>query len=194
MRIRGTFLMVVMATAALMLGMIFVSGCGSKADGPDAPQTRQDGLPASSNDVEYADGWDSLVINANLAKTVIDGHAHWSSNHNCAQRPVFGAYAPATWNKIAKNMNSAVKGGVAPTPYCVEAPNTTRSLYGGTADVMIYGTTAGSPTTKRTIFEYKDGKVCSTIVDHAVADDLYSVINDLILMADKEDCPFPNWH
>ena len=145
------------------------------------PPHREITLTPVSKNIIYAIGWSDLLINANYAKTTVTVAAHFSTTRNACGKEAYGPIEMDAWNDLATHMNAAIKAGPSRNEYCVAAPLDGKYM-DGTVEVKVNGAT-------RTLYEFKDWQICSTIEDHKTSDALLALLNQLIILADKEDCP-----
>ncbi len=147
---------------------------------PPAPPV--DELTPISPNVVYSTGWGEMTVNANYAKTTITLGAHFATNRNACGKDAYGSIDLELWNALAKNTNLAIQGGTRTEMNCVDPPTETYKFMDGTVEVKLAQGT-------RTLYELKNGQICSSIQDKVVSDALLRAINQLIVVADKEDCP-----
>lgn len=140
------------------------------------------GLPATSPNVIYATGWSVMIIHANYAKTTIDSGAHLTTDRNACGKDAYAAIALDEWNNFSKNVNLAIQKPPVQDEYCVSPPTDTYKYMDGSVKIT---TDHG----ERLLYETVDYQICSTISDHKLSDTLLALINQLILDADKTNCP-----
>lgn len=155
---------------------------GSGSDNNNNNGNNDNGLPATSPNVTYATGWSTVTINANYAKTTVNSTAHFSTTRNACGKDAYNVIALDEWNNFSKNVNLAIQQPSLQEEYCVPAPTDTYKYMDGTTKIL---TDHG----ERILYEVRDYQICSTIQDHQISDALLSVVNQIILDADKTDCP-----
>jgi hypothetical protein len=183
----------------LTFGLIcFAFGCANKSptntqetnspalNSPPLNQANTPTLPPQPQTL-FAEGWQNLIINANSAKTDVDAIAHFKTSRNACGRGADGVLELPEWNSVAQHLNSAVSLGPSQNPYCVPIPDTFPYMDNSVEVVL--------NREKRTLYEVRDGQICSTISDHNVSDALLGDIQKIILFADKQDvdtaeCPW----
>jgi hypothetical protein len=172
------------------IAMLFAVGCGSQPSQPaqptpdandPAPVNDQRNGPPAPPEATVAKGWSELIINANSAKTTVSPFGHFATTRNACGKDAFGVVVLADWNSLAKNLNLAVEGTPAPQEYCVAIPESYPYM-NDSVQVKLERET-------RTLYELKNGQICSNIQDHATADALLADVQKMILVADKEECP-----
>lgn len=156
-------------------------GCQSGSNLTDAGSTPvAQNSPAPS--AVIADGWTSLQIQANYAKTTVDSFAHWVTNRNACGKDADGALELDLWNRLVTAVNHAVAHPSLAEARC--QANDAQSKMDGTAEVTL---TEG----KRILIETRDSsEICTYVNDEAQSKQLIDAINEIVLIADKEDCPF----
>jgi hypothetical protein len=165
--------------------LIFATpGCLSNSD--SLVNAREENVPAPSTSPSpsstaiYAEGWNTVVIVANYAKTKVDRIGHWMTSRNACGKEADGALDLAFWNQLAHAINKGIALEPMSAPRCTPLPANTKM--DGTADVfMDHGV--------RTLVEVKDSEICTTIKDEKTANDLIEAISHIVEIADKEDCP-----
>ncbi len=184
-----------MICSKLLLILIFLTliGCNGGSErtvNPSVPDpvpphdTGEDNtdLNPTSPQVTYASKWTSVTLLANSAKTIIDSLGHFSTNRNACGKDAYGSIALEVWNPLAKNLNLAIEKDPPYNDYCIPIPETNNKYMDGTVEIkMEQG--------NRKLYELRDNQICSTIADPQVSDILFGIINKLIIIADKEDCP-----
>lgn len=183
------FLSSFLATLALFSIGIPLSGCQSELNSSDSnPDALND--PASNSpppaSAALADGWTQVLIQANYAKTKVDAFAHWNTNRNACGKDADGALELEVWNRLVTAVNHAVTHPLLAEPRCQPKDQNSEnaSKMDGTAQVTH---TQG----KFTLIEVRDtGEICSFVKDEAYSKQLIQAITDIVLIADKEDCPF----
>ncbi len=176
-------------TLFILIAFIFI-GCGKRASfevqSPLPPPPPEDtvNLTPLSPSITYASGWSMMTITANYAKTVVDVGAHFNTSRNACGKDAYGAIGLEAWNKISLNTNTAIKDGLTLTDYCVPLPedNIYLARIGINVEVKLERRT-------ETLYEIKDGQICSSIRNHQVSDELLNALTQVIIDADKEDCP-----
>lgn len=164
------------------LGTLAVfSGCQSGSNTTDDVNT-----PTAQNSpaptAVIADGWTSINIQANYAKTTVDSFAHWVTNRNACGKDADGALELELWNRLVTAVNHAVTHPSLADARC--QANDAQSKMDGTAEVTL---TQG----KRILIEARDSsEICTYLNDETQSKQLIDAINEIILIADKEDCPF----
>jgi len=184
----ATFLVIVSAS---------ISGCAAPEEVAPEPQQTPSGsenLPPTdelnprSAQVVYPSGWGEIVINANYAKTTVTVGAHFATTRNACGRDAYGGIDLATWNALAQNANLALQSEPNTSEeYCVDPPADALRWMDGTVDIKL--PQANGTLKTRTLYEARNGLICSTIRDKTVSDALLGTINQMVLIADKEDCP-----
>lgn len=173
----------------------FAIGCANKSSSnsqeASSPSRNSptDNTPVTPPQVQtvFADGWQNLVITANSAKTNLDSVAHFKTDRNACGRGADGVLELPEWNSVSQNLNVVVKQRPAQDPYCVNIPDAWPYMDNSVEVVL--------DREKRTLYEVRDGQICSTISDHSVSDALLADIHKIIRFADKQDvdpaeCPW----
>ena len=175
----------------LSVMMILNLGCNdssSSAPPPPAdPNTNNDNAAITPPPVqaEFVDAknWDSLNLLANFAKTQIDTAAHFVTTRNACGKDAMGSVTISTWNIIATDVNAAIV--LEPLKdenlFCIPFPDSMKM--DGTLDVALTG---GK---KREIYSNRGGQICSTISNPQLSNELLNAINQVVVAADREDCP-----
>jgi hypothetical protein len=145
------------------------------SEGP-APAT----TPPPSTTAIYAEGWNSMVITANYAKTKVDRIGHWTTTRNACGKDADGALELNFWNQLANAINKGIAVEPMSQSRCIPMPANTKM--DGVADVFLEQGV-------RTLLEVRGDEICTTIKDEKVAADLIEVISHVVDTADKEDCP-----
>lgn len=171
------------------LGMI---GC-SQRPVPTAEEPAQDQKKQKTEVVEppahepppavvYAEGWREFTLVANSAKTQVTIAGHFTTSRNACGYPVWGPIELTLWNKFAKAANQAVKTEFLPAgnEYCIEFPS--RFKMDGTVEIKL------EDEKKVRLYEMRNWEICSTLSQHALSDELLGYLNDLLILADKEEC------
>jgi hypothetical protein len=165
-----------------------IIGCGSPENKNnalhkqnDTPPDAEELSPTSSN-VVYADHWSDITITANYAKTVVDVGAHFITSRNACGKDAYGAIELELWNTISKNANLATSTPPRQEDLCIDPPTDTYKYMDGTVEIKI-------DDKKETLYEFKGGQICSRIQDPEINKKLIDSINQIIQLADKEDCP-----
>lgn len=136
------------------------------------------------------EGWTQLIMFANSAKTTIDTMAHFNTNRNACGKDAYGVIRPSDlWNKLIKYTNLAIKNPPRTEEYCTSTHQELDSngYYKKYMDGSVQAVVDGG--TKRTLFEQKGSDICTTIDDPLVSNTLFTILNQIVLIADKEDCP-----
>jgi hypothetical protein len=157
------------------------------ACGGGDPQAPAATPPAPAVEMVWADGWDKVELLANYAHTVIDSGAHFTTDRNACGFPGYGVLDMNLWNQLATDLNAFIKAAKLTDERCTDVPDGygVTFKFDGTADVDLL---AG---TKMMLFENRNWTVCSLIQDQALHQRLMDEINQVVLMADKEDCQRP---
>ncbi|MCM2276648.1 MAG: hypothetical protein NDJ89_01060 [Oligoflexia bacterium] len=183
-------LRILIPTAAIL--SILASGCGDPRGPEQGTPPATGGDPATSppsgspdvNGALYAVGWDTVIINANYAKTTVDHVAHFLTTRNACGRDAYGAIELGVWNQFTESLNAAMLEAPLEEPRCRTVE--TYSKMDGTAEALLEGR-------KRLLFEVRGhSEVCTTIRDRATEEKLFSAITAIVLAADKEDCSLVN--
>jgi hypothetical protein len=170
------------------------SGCADKSEGDEAGEAS---IPPTSADLVYADGWTELALDANSAKNRVDTMGHYHTDKNYCQKPGEGVYSVAAWNRMSATLNKAVTAGTLSKARCWDSPNGSKFYNKGIAELSISRPPANNPgaapvTSKRVLFEYKSGQICTTLDDATLADSLMEQIEMTLKLTDKadaQDCP-----
>jgi hypothetical protein len=174
------------ALTALVLLSVF-SGCAEKTDKASTDQAAGDAsLSPNSPDLIEIKGWTGVEIGANSATTTINQSGHYLTDHNLCTHKAEGVYDVATWNSLVTTLNTVAITAPMSTHRCVDSPSGSKFYNKGTVDLMpVHGA-------KRSLFEYKNGQICSSISDVALSNSLMDLIEKTILLADRaeiHDCP-----
>ena len=172
-----------------LLILFLILGCGlhSNKENPYLDSSNQGSnsaveLNPTSPDIVYSEGWNELIIRANSAKTTIDTYAHFKTDRNACGRDAYGAIHLDDWNNLAKGVNFSIEKGPANSWHCVPTPQEDRKYMDGTVEISAGGK-------KRILYQIMDGLICSSVGDPFTSNLLLSAINNIIIIADKEDCP-----
>lgn len=171
--------------------IIMAAGCNkavTSTPGP-APMPSSTSPPADTNpatqptQVLYASGWQEITILANWAMTKVDAAAHFSTSRNGCGKEEYGAIDLALWNKIADGANNLSKTEPLPQSdeYCI--PIFDGNKMDGTVELIL------TPALKKPLFEARYDKICTTIANKELAENFLHIINEIVIMADKEGCP-----
>lgn len=175
-------------TKMVFLLMLLCVGCGKQNSNPSLSgpsqviETGEDLTPYSEKDV-YAQGWEGVVIDAYWAKTTVTPSAHFITNRNACGKDAYGAIDLETWNHFAANLNQIIAMNPSETETCVDPPTEAVKFMNGTVEVNLENKR------KKILFEFKDWQICHKIKDLKVATETLNLVNQLIITADKEDCP-----
>jgi len=182
----------------VLLILVFILGCAKSdstptdAVAPAAPRPAtahnptEDGsdLTPLSPNVIYAIEWNEVDITANSAITQVGIGAHFSTSRNACGREAYGPLKLEVWNNFATQLNAALKAGPRIVDFCVAIPDD--DIYfqrtGLTVDVK---TDHGV----KPLYELRDGQICSKIKSATISNALLKAIRDVIIAADKEECP-----
>jgi len=174
----------------------FIFACNQKANPPppiETPATEtetpppveeEEELTPISSQVSYAVGWTEMIITANYAKTTVTTGAHFGTSRNACGKDAYGAIQLEVWNSLADNVNLAIEQEPSREEHCVSIPedNLYLNRTGLTVDLKM-------DNGNRSLFEIKDGQICTAIKDHDASKALIEAINSVIIAADKEECP-----
>lgn len=159
--------------------------------------TSQANPPASAPDPDaaetpdsVAEGWSQLTMVANYAKTTLDTMAHFNTSRNACGKDAYGAVQSSElWNKMVQNINAAVQSPPRSEAYCAPANQEldANGYYKKTMDGTVEAKLADG--SKRQLFEQRGSDICTTIQDPTLSATLLRNLNELVLLADKEDCP-----
>jgi hypothetical protein len=180
------------ALIALFATLAFASaGCAEKGE-----EGEVDGaMPEYSQDIQYADGWTELNFDANSAKSRVNTMGHYHTDKNICQKPGDGVYSVAAWNKLVGDLNRVAGLTDLATPRCWDSPNGSKFYNKGLAELTITRSSSQGPSTavtKKKLFEFKNGQICTAISDAALADTLMEQVETtlkLIDRADAQECP-----
>jgi len=161
---------------------LFIVGCGSKAEKTDqaAADVSQNPVPT----VEYASGWEEVIIDSPQAKVTIDQLGHFSTNRNACLMREAGVLKLDDWNTFAKGMNVAAKEQPLAEAACFPVVTSRYGFtpgYVGTVEIKINNS-------KRIIYEIKGNDICSTIPDTDISKNLNNTINNILATAASEGC------
>lgn len=168
--------------ASLIIVFFLASGCSSNsgqstADAITTPSSEASPIPAAI----IADGWSQLLIQANWAKIRVDSFAHWTTSRNACGKDADGALNLPLWNRLVSALNHASVTAPLSEPRCHS--HDSQSKMDGTAELTL---NQG----KRVLLEARDsGEICTTIRDEAESKKLLEAVQEIILIADQEDCP-----
>jgi hypothetical protein len=167
--------------SVLMLAALAM-GCGSKTSGDNGGNALDaTGLDPTSSNVTYAKDWTDLQIDANFAHTSMDNAGHFTSSRNACGKRADGVISLADWNQIAGALNTAVSKPPLASEQCVDITQDFNTFkMDGTAAVTL------ANGTKRQILEVKGSQ---TIGDPQAATALVTLVNQIVVAADKQDCP-----
>jgi hypothetical protein len=171
----------------MAIPVLLTLGCAAQPEVPkpipandQVPPGNQVVLPPQPPEATTASNWTELTIQANSAKTTVSTAAHFATDRNACGKDAYGVMGLDDWNSLANHLNVAVLQEPASTPYCVATPDS----YPYMNDSVVVALTQG----KRTLYELKDGQICSTVQDHQLSDALLADIQKVIVSADKEEC------
>lgn len=162
------------ATATITLG-----GCAPDPS-PYRNSAQEAAPPAPDPTISYAEGWNSLLITANFAKTSADTAGHYSTSRNACGKDADGAMDIAAWNRFAKAMNAALAARALTEPRCSALQAV--SKFDGTAEAQL-------PNGKRLLLEVRGMDLCSTVDDAELTRELFEAVSSVVDLADKEECP-----
>jgi hypothetical protein len=167
----------------ILLLMACGPGNSRRSNGQNLPPDFEELSPTSSR-VVYPDGWEEITINANWAKTLVNTTAHFTTSRNACGKDAYGAFDLETWNNLSKDLNAMLKMPRLQEDFCVDPPETPDYKFmDGSVELK-----PDNSNVKQTVFEYKDGRICSRIKDPKLSNKLLNLIQKVIIMADKEDC------
>jgi hypothetical protein len=145
---------------------------------------------ASGTPDAVAEDWSQLTMLANYAKTTLDTMAHFNTSRNACGKDAYGAIqSSGLWNQLVVSINEAVQSNSRSEESCspfnqeTDANGYYKKTMDGTVEVKLAN---GS---KRLLFALRGSDICTTIQDPGLSKNLLSALNDLVLIADKEDCP-----
>ncbi len=137
-----------------------------------------------------AEGWSQLIMIANYAKTTLDSMAHFNTSRNACGKDAYGAIQSSElWNQMVEYINAAIQAQPRSEAYCtpnsqeLDANGYYKKSMDGNVEIKL------ADGSKRQLFETRGSDICTLIQDPALAKGLLSVLNQLVLIADKEDCP-----
>lgn len=173
----------------LFLSACLQNGAGDPSDRvpaePEHPSTEVHEVPDP-----IAQGWLQVVMIANSAKTTLDTMAHFNTNRNACGKDAYGAIqSNDLWHQLVEWVNESVKRAPRSEERCtplsqeLDANGYYKKSMDGTVEVKL---TDG---TKRQLFEVRGSEICTTIDTPETASHLLDALNQLVLIADKEDCP-----
>lgn len=167
------------------------TGCADKV----AEESAEGSIPERSSEIIYAEDWTELTFDANSAKSRVNTMGHYHTDKNICQKPGDGVFTVAAWNRLVVDLNQVVTAGDLSTPRCWDSPNGSKFYNKGLAELTLSRSlTPGAAATvsKKKLFEYKNGQICTTIANAALADSLMEQVEmtlKLIDRADAQECP-----
>lgn len=137
-------------------------------------------LPGQGDTI-YAIGWNDIVIQANWAKTTVDGLGHYVTTRNACGRDASGAMDLSAWSKFVIPINNALRQEPLTAQRCV--PLSERPVkMDGVAEIA---TDQG----KRILIDVRNSEMCTTISDQSLAVEVLQALDLVVNLADKEECP-----
>ncbi len=180
----GTGLLVFLCATACAVKATSDSGGDMNDSAPVSdvdPSASPSPSPTATSNVAYANGWSAITIHANFAKTHVDITGHFDTDRNACGKDAAGLLGLDDWNKFAKDVNTALESPPLAQEYCIPQPDTGKYMDGTTEVVLTRG--------KRLLYEVKNGEICSTVGGPALSSELLNLINKIINLADKANCP-----
>lgn len=164
----------------LVLALCILQGCGHSPD-TSTPELAKDNSPNDPT-LRYAQGWSGVLITANFAKTTISPAAHLITTRNACGKDADDVLDLATWNDFATNINQALSAPRLSEAKCYIGDSL--SKFDGSAEILVDNQNNIPLLETRTT-----GEICSTLPDAKVVNSLLSLINQLVLQADRANCP-----
>ena len=166
----------------LAAALVACGGSGKSGSGGASDTSWADGLSPTSPNLIYAVGWTDFDMIANFAKTKIDNAGHFTTSRNACGKDAWGAWGDDVkgWNAFVTAANESIKTEPLREDQCF-APADNNKMDGNVEIILVTG--------RRTVLEARGGQICTNIRDLAVAKAVYAGIDNLVHIADKEDCP-----
>jgi hypothetical protein len=180
--------------------LLFSTGCGTQSKAPMNIQSKgnnstnqhsevppadpdSEGLPQTSDAVVDPSGWSEVIIDANSARTKLDFLGHFKTSRNACGKEAYGVMELEDWNALATQSNLAIQSGLSQSESCIDVQDYTSKFMDG---LVTYKLTSGET---KTLFTYRDSQICSNLQDKEISAKLLQLIEKLILLADKQECP-----
>jgi hypothetical protein len=160
------------------LSLLALAGCGQRDPAFEDAFAGNPGVAAVD-----AVGWDQIAMLSAGAEVKLDTVGHYKTSYNRCRSDGAGSVSLEQWNALAGNLNAVMAQPPLDKDVCKPAP---RVHYGldGYAEVHV-------GTSKRTIFDYRGGDICTNIPDPKAAGEILKVLNKVLLQAAYEDCGTP---
>jgi hypothetical protein len=133
--------------------------------------------------VDYAKGWDALIVRAGISEVTIDTSAHFKVDPNNCRQVDYGPIRIQDWNAVALALNRAAALPTLEKEKCFRPEGEERGAFDGWAEVRI---TPGSA--PRRILQAEGGDICAYFDDETAARQLVSALNSLLPVAWVEGC------
>ena len=174
-----------MKTGAFPL-FLLLSLCACSPVAESTPYEQPGEIPLLSPNVVYAIGWSKVTLLANSATTQISTSGHYSTDRNLCQLRGDAAYDVLSWNALADLINQVVLLTPLATPKCAPIDTSSRFYNPGKVELVL------DDSKKITLFEMKEGQLCTSIDSTKISTPLFSFIEKTIDLADRADaksCP-----
>lgn len=178
-----------LAALCLLSCVLQISSC-NESNGPPASgiqnPTQPEAAPSSRvEQIVWPKDWNELALEANFAQTSFDSTGHFATSRNACGFEAYGKVELEFWNQLADALNATVlTAQVAETEeYCVAWPDSPGM--DGSVGLKLNAT----PPVKRPLYYAKGQEICSLFSDHRFSDKLLALLNQLVQIADKKDCP-----